>query len=103
MQHAALTHAAGTAKQIAALKAGHHVELWNINLRITGAVNVTIEDTDGTDLMGLLTFAAAGNWNPDGNGNPLCRTATGVGLQMLLSGAVLVAGSVSWEYVRDDP
>jgi len=102
MRTAVLSHAAASSDVFAAAVAGMHVELWALNLAMAGAVEMTIDDTADTVLMGIVKFAAAGLWNPKGNGVPLCVSPDDLGMQMTLDDTVLTAGSVTWRYVTND-
>lgn len=66
-------------------------------ITVSGAVNLRFEDTDGTDLSGLLQFAAAGDggsspWNPHGH----FACPAGKGLQLTFSAAETAGGHLTY-------
>ncbi len=80
---------------------GERVLLVNMTLITAGAVAVTIEDTDGTDRIGPLNFAANGGISMPDSRVGWCRTGSGQGLNILLGGGVQVAGSIAYRMMPD--
>ncbi len=79
---------------------GYDIILLSYVLVAAGAVDVTFEDaTAGTDRIGPMPLAANGGVSAPENKNGWCRTATGLGLNLLLGGAVQVGGAISYRLV----
>jgi len=96
--YAGFTHGAGTAKAVKAAKTGYRVNLLGLYLTAASAVNITIEDTAGTNLSEILQFTASNlHISMPFTGQPWAASTDDLGLQILLSGAVVVAGIVIYE------
>ena len=100
MASAVFNKAAAAANAAIPAKAGHIVKLYGLVLQAASAVNVTVEDTDATDLIGLMALTDTNGLGvvlPSG-GKPWAVTGTGLGINILLSGAVQTGGCVVYEY-----
>lgn len=64
-----------------------------------GAVAVTIEDGDGTNLTGPMSFAANGGMAPTTTQEGYLQAPANKSLCLLLGGAVAVSGSLSYRIV----
>ena len=100
MESAVFNEATAASHVAVAAKAGYKCHLMGIVLQAATAVNVTIEDSGTTDLVGLLgltdTNGLAVILPP--TGNPWATAGEGLGLNILLSGAVQTGGCVVYEY-----
>jgi hypothetical protein len=104
VETAVYNKAAAAANACIAAKAGYYVRLHGAQLAGAGAVNITIEDTDGTDLLGLCALVANGDLKlilPP-CGIPYAESPEDKGINILHSGAVQVGGAVQYEYVRNE-
>jgi hypothetical protein len=102
MRYAVFNDSDAASNVAVAAKAGYKVRLYGLVLHAASAVNVTIEDTDGTDLIGLCALVANGNLSlvlPT-TGVPYTETADGKGIAILLGGAVQTGGCLVYEYVQ---
>lgn len=81
---------------------GKRVTVYGIFIQAAGTVTVTLEDDDGTNLVGPLVFNARETleWYVRDNFVPYLQTQIGDGFNMLLGGAVQVSG-VLW-YSQDN-
>ena len=100
---AGFTHNVGSAKVVKALKTGYKVRVRGLILTAAGAVNVTIEENDGTNLSELIQLTDTGGLFAvlpliDGM---YWQTAVSKGLSILLSGAVVTSGIVMYEQIPD--
>jgi hypothetical protein len=100
MAAAVFNKATGASHTAVAAKAGHKIKLYGLVLQAAAAVNVTVEDSGGTDLIGLLALTDTNGLKvvlPSG-GMPWAEVGEGLGLNILLSGAVQTGGAVVYEY-----
>lgn len=75
---------------------GGRVHIQGLSLVAADAVTVTIEDTDGNNLIGPMAFAANGGIALPPTEKGYQQTEAGKGVQILLSGAVQVGGSITY-------
>lgn len=84
---------------VSAPGAGQAIRVCGLALVCAGAVTVTVEDGDGTDITGPMSFAANGGivWptTQDGYG----QAVAGKSLCILLGGAVAVSGTLAYRVV----
>lgn len=90
------------AHAVVAAKTGYQVLLKGIILVATGAQTITIEDSDGTNLIGPVDVAAEGGFVLPNTGEPWMVTADGKGLSVLLGAAEQTGGVVIYEQVSTD-
>ena len=88
-----------SAVAVKAATANKKVVLCGMWLVASGAVTVTIEDSDGTNLSGPMSFAANGGIVLPTNQQGYQVTASGKGLSILLGGAVAVAGAIGYRLI----
>ena len=101
---AGFTHNLGSAKVVKALKTGYKVRVKGLILTAASAVNVTIEENDGTNLSELIQLTATGGLFtvlPLIEKGFYWQTAVSKGLSILLSGGVVTSGLVMYEQIPD--
>ena len=78
---------------------GRRIHIQGALLIAAGDVTATIEDTDGTDLIGPMALAAKGGFALPPTEKGYQQTEPGKGVQIRLSGAVQVGGSITYTEV----
>lgn len=101
VKYAVVNTSTAASNEIVAAVSGKKLRILGLVLLSAGAVDITIEDEDGTDLIGLLPVAAADSALV----LPVCElgyqeTPAGKALHMLLSGAVQTGGSVVYQEIE---
>ena len=82
-------------------RTGERLLLVNTVLMAFGRVDVTLEDTAGTDMVGPLPFAANGGVSMPDSEVGWAATASGRGLRLRLSANVQVTGSLGYRFIPD--
>lgn len=67
----------------------------------SGDTDVTWEDTDGTNLSGVMRFSEFGGAEYDSALHPVIKTLPDKGLQILVGSAVTVGGLITYLYLTD--
>ncbi len=77
------------------------IVLLSYALVAAGAVITTFEDSDGTNRIGPMALGANAIATASENRIGWTRTGSGLGLNLLLGGAVQVGGSITYRLVPD--
>jgi hypothetical protein len=100
MAYACVSASSAASNVIVAAVAGKSIAVMGLQLIAAGDVTVTIEDSDGTNLIGPMAISANGGFvmppAHDWSAIPYTVTAPGKGLNMLLSAGVQVGGAVQY-------
>lgn len=103
VKHANINASAEAATQIVAAVTDRAIRVLALvlsNVNASTAVNATIEDQNGTDLIGPVRLASGGQLVLPASGLPYAQTPSGLSLRLRLSAAVQVAGSVTYQEVK---
>lgn len=93
----ALTHGGATTTTLVAAAAGKRLRVVSIVANSSQTVTLTVEDTDGTDLIGPCPVAANYGLTLPESSNGWAETADGKGLALASSGAANIGGVLLYQ------
>ena len=99
LKFANVDESAAASTAIIAAVTGKKIRILGLVLVAAGAVDVTIEDEDGGNLIGLMSLAANGSVVLPVSGVGYQETPAGKALHLLLGGAVQVGGSIDYQEI----
>lgn len=99
VRHAVINESAAASTEIVAAVAGKKLRVLSLFLIAAAAVNATIEDEDGTDLIGLIPLGDNGGFVLNHNPCGWQEAPAGKALHLLLGGAIQVGGCITYQEI----
>lgn len=103
VKHVNISASASGVTSLVSAVASHKIRVLGMVLNNTDAstaVNATIEDEDGGNLIGPLRLASGATVTLPASGLGYGDTPTGKGLAILLGGAQAVGGSLTYQVIK---
>jgi hypothetical protein len=97
----ALSTASAASNVVIAAKNGYFVRVISGLIMAAGTVDVTLEDSDGTNITGLIALTAQTGFNIPECTAGAFDTPASKGLNILLGQAVQVSGYIRYQYVKN--